>query len=115
MLKTRTDGLVGLQLDYAVLLSVAPETFKSPADLVELVARYPYSTNPLYGGPIIERDKIATMWAVHSHQWVAYWSHPSLRTTKENRQVGPTLLIAAMRCLVTNTFGDAIELPKELL
>lgn len=58
----------------------------------------------MQGGPIIEREKIATAW--HITRWVAWRGvveHP-----------GPTPLIAAMRCYVAAKLGDDIEIPEEL-
>ena len=65
---------------------------------------YTPSTNWAQGGPIIEREKIATAW--HLTRWVAWRGvieHP-----------GPTPLIAAMRCYVASRLGNDIEIPEEL-
>jgi hypothetical protein len=73
------------------------------------------STDWAQGGPLIEREKITTVWTPLSNHWSAYWAQ---RTTEdwENRKAnGPTLLIAAMRCYVASKFGDEIEIPDELL
>ena len=62
------------------------------------------STDWAQGGPIIERENIATAW--HITRWVAWRGvveHP-----------GPTPLIAAMRCYVASKLGNDIEIPEEL-
>jgi hypothetical protein len=67
------------------------------------------STDPSQAYPIIEREKIATdpdaddgQWAASTRDAPCYW-------------VGPTPLIAAMRCYVASKLGDEVEVPKELL
>jgi hypothetical protein len=97
----KTDELTGAALDWAV----------AKCGFVQGTARAliasevkPYSTNWQQGGPIIEREKIATAW--HLTRWVAWRGvieHP-----------GPTPLIAAMRCYVAAKLGDDIEIPEEL-
>ena len=65
---------------------------------------YTPSTDWAQGGPIIERENIATAW--HITRWVAWRGvveHP-----------GPTPLIAAMRCFVASKLGNDIEIPEEL-
>jgi hypothetical protein len=70
---------------------------------------YSPSTDWAQGGPIIEREKIATDPDADDRQWAAstrdapcYW-------------VGPTPLVAAMRCYVASKLGDSVEVPEELL
>ena len=73
------------------------------------------------GGPIIERKKIKISpnlndtWSAQirhetshplvAHKVLAGWTNSS----------GPTILVAAMRCLVRSKLGDEIELPEKLL
>ena len=94
----KTDELTGAALDWAV----------AKCEGVEIIMRQEnwdwYSSSWEQGGPIIEREKIATAW--HITRWVAWRGvieHP-----------GPTPLIAAMRCYVAAKLGDDIELPEEL-
>jgi hypothetical protein len=94
----KTDDLTGAALDWAV----------AKCEGVEIIVRQEnwdwYSTDWAQGGPIMEREKIATAW--HLTRWVAWRGvieHP-----------GPTPLIAAMRCYVAAKLGDDIEIPEEL-
>jgi len=67
-----------------------------------------YSTDWSHGGPIIEREKIDT--AYENGQWFAYESEGDCC----DPSVGPTPLIAVMRCFVASKLGDKVELPEEL-
>jgi hypothetical protein len=94
----KTDELTGAALDWAV----------AKCEGVEIIVRQEnwdwYSSSWEQGGPIIERERIATAW--HLTRWVAWRGvieHP-----------GPTPLIAAMRCYVASRLGDDIEIPEEL-
>jgi len=67
----------------------------------------PYSTDWLWGGPIIEREKIELR---HDgrNSWCAW-------IASTGAMHGPTPLIAAMRCYVASKLGDEVDIPKELL
>ena len=74
-----------------------------------LPAPYSYSTNWLFGGPIIEREDLSV--------WRAYAGLDGWRS--ESGKVfatgwGPTPLIAAMRCYVVSKLGDEVDVPEEL-
>ena len=79
-------------------------------------SEYQPSINRWQGGPIIEREGIATR--VHCvvndkiESWVASrdWPLAELRGFS-----GPTPLIAAMRCYVASKLGDEVEIPEELI
>jgi hypothetical protein len=69
------------------------------------------------GGPIIERDQIATAWS--GDQWMAFlWQHHSgykngyidVDAFKADG-LGPTPPIAAMRAYCHAKFGETVELP----
>lgn len=70
------------------------------------------STNWAQGGPIIEREEISTERRkpnFKDEQWGAQgWK------AMQNYHVGPTPLIAAMRCYVASKLGDEIDVPEEL-
>ena len=82
------------------------------------------STDWAQGGPIIEREKIGVWWATPcvDDDGVEYGNHwyAGMECTDDNADkpyrvaIGPTPLIAAMRCYVVNKLGDEIELPEEL-
>ena len=69
------------------------------------------STNWSQGGPIIEREQISVLEA--GSFWGARPLQDGVRPTKDS--YGPTPLIAAMRCYVTNKLGDVVEVPDELV
>jgi len=72
-----------------------------------------YSTNWALGGPIIERELIRVVapkvqgvcWVARSPDGINAW----------HEAIGPTPLIAAMRCYVASKLGDEIKIPEELL
>jgi hypothetical protein len=103
-----------------------------------------YSTDWAQGGPIIEREGVSVIqleresipnaqgfWqGKYQEQWGAvigerhsleenhgsqgdYWGR-SYHVDRE-AVIGPTPLIAAMRCYVASKLGDDIDVPKELL
>lgn len=69
------------------------------------------STNWAQGGPIIDRNGIATerkiIEGTTEHEWKAYVPYI--------HAYGPTPLIAAMRCYVASKLGDEVEVPDALL
>ena len=74
---------------------------------------YTPSTDWAQGGPIIEREELH--WGFGGMrdgkrnclgQKRGYWQKPTL---------GPTPLIAAMRCYATSRLGEEVEVPDELL
>lgn len=100
------------------------------------------STNWAQGGPIIDREKITIVCAEGEYNydkagtpdcydtyWVAEigrqqydtvygpqgddWGHCFQIYTDE--MIGPTPLVAAMRCYVKSKLGDVVDIPNELL
>ena len=64
------------------------------------------------GGPIIEREIYSlTLWRVSADE--VHWDAVA-QGDAEVSATGPTPLIAAMRCYVTSTLGDEIDIPEEL-
>lgn len=68
-----------------------------------------YSTDWAQGGSIIEREEIEIRTA-HTGGWMA-----NRARTKGDFEVGPTPLIAAMRCYCCSELGDEIDIPEELV
>lgn len=73
--------------------------------------RWQPSKNWADGGPIIDKFDIT----------VGPWTtSPAMAhmvgeiTTNNPRVIGPTKLIAAMRCLVFSKFGDEVDIPDEI-
>ncbi len=71
---------------------------------------FPASTYWEFGGPIIEREKIAL---IPPHDEIRVWEavHPN---RMHDEVYGETPLIAAMRCYVASKLGDEIEVPEEV-
>jgi hypothetical protein len=74
---------------------------------------YTPSTDWDQGGPIIERENITGLqksWHLKTGEvlWHCFIDNG-------NFQVGPTPLIAAMRCYVASKLGDEVEVPEELI
>lgn len=125
----KTTELTGAALDWAV--AKANGWIEYPTDSIEQGAYWhtdsskaPFgrrvfkeewnpSTDWAQGGPIIEREWInvikhedGTHWIAADERWKLDDGHP---------EVGPTPLIAAMRCYVASKLGDEVDVPKELL
>ena len=78
-----------------------------------------YSTNPAQSWPIIDRE-ITGVDLVSEWKGVKKWSARKFEylpndQTRCTEQYGPTLLIAAMRCLVASRLGEEVEVPDELM
>lgn len=71
------------------------------------------SRNWGWAGPIIERERIATLCPATGD----FWDARDSKTFTKNPQYyrGPTPLIAAMRCYVASVMGETVEVPEELL
>jgi hypothetical protein len=67
---------------------------------------YPGS-DMLYGGSIVERERIATQPMVSGDGWVATLGGVTCE--------GPRLLVAAMRCYVSHKLGPEIDVPNCVL
>ena len=77
-----------------------------------------YSSLWSCGGPIIERECIATYASGACSvppKNPDYWVAEILATDEMFTQFGPTPLIAAMRCYVALKLGDVVEVPEELV
>lgn len=116
----RTSDLIGEALDYAVakcLAATAPDDERNYWNAVfsmwdDYRGATKYSSKWELGGPLLSEYRIETYgrpngdWGANIERtYVSYF--------------GPTLLVAAMRCLVASQVGDKFEdtfsIPKELL
>ena len=70
-------------------------------------SRINFSTDWAQGGPIIEREGISI------YRMASDWS--AAYNPSGTPQDGPTPLIAAMRCYVSNCLGNEVEVPETLL
>ena len=73
------------------------------------VIPYTPSSDWSQGGPIIEREWIEL--GAYRDQWRAVFHGEDGSIF----QVGPTPLIAAMRCYVASRLGDEVDVPDELV
>ena len=134
-MKVKTSELQGAALDWAVAKSqgrseirVFGRTRPTDRGWVEVrfnpepravTARFDPSENWLYGGSIIEREKLTL--AHEDPGWVASLSRMTevAYTTGVAKRFctvrGPTPLIAAMRCFVASKLGDEVDVPDALL
>lgn len=124
---TKTSDLIGPALDWAVAKceNVDPQFERHSHGGVwpwwtiadPMYRRMPqYSTNWEQGGPIIEREEITikhVLPTMKDSRWQAFPSQ-SAKGAGGKWGVGPTPLIAAMRCYVASKMGDEVEIPEEL-
>ena len=114
-MKIKTADLLGPALDWAVAMCVG-KIHGYKYQLVDDCRHFiPYSpsTDWSQGGPIIERECLEVrVFAEHgAPDGGPYWiseHHPEVGH-------GPTVLIAAMRCLVASRLGDEVDVPDELV
>lgn len=130
-MKIKTSELTGAALDWAVAKCEGHETefAKLRSDLIyvlvwkccpltgdkEVQHTFEPSTDWSQGGPIIERERIRIRFETECY-W--YFTTPT-DTWLANYEgvgewLGPTALIAAMRCYVASKLGDTIDVPEEL-
>jgi len=113
----KTSELIGPALDWAVAKCEGDdwlfETYSagSPPGAA-------YSTDRSLAGSIIDREEISTV-LLYGNTWGATTYNVQDIVLDRNEAhyqgIGPTRLIAAMRCFVASKFGDEVELPKELI
>jgi hypothetical protein len=121
-MKIKTSELTGAALDWAVAKREGHiDDFNGwlhEASLLEVAeGDYTPSTNWAQGGPIIEREGISVFCGGlgATGYWNAYYAdRDEWHDVDLHKQVGPTPLIAAMRCVVDSTLGDEVDIPEEL-
>jgi hypothetical protein len=107
----KTSELTGPALDWAVA--------KLEGDLVPtggvMIQTWPhYATNWDQGGPIIEREHIE-LGTQYSLKMAVMLTRAVMHTGANSLyQLGPTPLIAAMRCYVASKLGDEVDVPEAL-
>lgn len=113
-MKLKTSALVGPELNYAVHMAEGLHGMLTPVD---------YAGRWEFGGPIIEREKLA-LWFSEATvdeeysplQGPCWYCEPSFTEAIADEtyryEIGPTPLIAAMRCYVASKLGDEIEFPE---
>ncbi len=119
----KTSELEGAALDYAVRILAQKVDIGAPDGtpvwrefLAMQEAGDPFlfpSTLWEQGGPIIEREGITTgPWDTSPARAIKGHNHDYKPTFT---MVGPTMLIAAMRCYVASRLGEHVDIPKELM
>ena len=123
-MKIKTSELTGPALDWAVAKALWGEVevaefgplfrkgYMAPCIKGRTLLFQP-STDPAQAYQIIERERIWTRTTDEGEDdpaclWRAEISYQEV-------EVGPTPLIAAMRCFVALKFGDTVEVPDELV
>jgi hypothetical protein len=109
----KTQDLIGLALDWAVAKCEGMEPFSDGiswiVDTGDVYEQLPdYSTDWSQGGPIIEREIIGL-----DYDGAIGWEARDF-DSQQILAIGPTPLIAAMRCYVASKLGDEVEVPEEL-
>jgi hypothetical protein len=112
----KTSELQGPALDWAVAKCEGIDLFETEGWLYDhdTGTRKPYgpSTNWSQGGPIIERERIALC---PGYLWEASKDFDAVGGDTDTAvEHGPTPLVAAMRCFVTSTLGEEVEIPEAL-
>ena len=108
-MKIKTAELTGAALDW-VVAKCEGEEYRDRMEWDGIGQDYPahkYSTDWSQGGPIVERENISPR-SCGDGSWVADWYFGDVR------RVGPSPLIAAMRCYVAAKLGNEVEIPKGL-
>lgn len=74
------------------------------------------TTDWALAGPIIEREEISIKHVIPAMKDSIWQAHPSLSAKGASGKwgIGPTPLIAAMRCYVASRLGNEVEVPDEL-
>jgi hypothetical protein len=126
MAVVQTNDLTSMQLDWTVAqcLKIDVKIIKFAYNQTYLIAQkstdvgggeYQFcpSTDGAIGAPIIEQELLTVGPNTDlASGWVAYYNRPNACSHKRN---GPTLLVAAMRCIVASFKGNEVEIPDELL
>ena len=112
----KTSELTGAALDWAVAKALGLEVYFD--DGVVCLKGQPFDNNSHYwlptqnwaqGGPIIERERlIVGPCLVKGRSWFAEYGD------EHAKGLGPTPLVAAMRCYCCSKLGDEVEVPDEL-
>jgi hypothetical protein len=123
-MKIKTAELTGPALDWAVAKCHGKGLDLDDPDFPWLTSDgiadvpledYSPSTDWQEGGPIIEREEINLRY--YGFDRVPYWTALSNHKhfPKKFGALGPTPLIAAMRCYISSRLGDEVDIPEELL
>ena len=124
-MKIKTQDLIGPALDWAVAKCESVEVEYINDGITRCLLRVSPCTGRLspstdwsQGGPIIEQERLDLTPLVKSEnelvRWFACTIVPDDQEIPWFHMVGPTALIAAMRCFVASHLGDEVDVPDEL-
>lgn len=103
----KTSDLSGAALDY-VVAECEGVIYHGPAWTK-------YSSEWSQGGPVIERERIELKYLGYGNPpYCGFALKFSPSKYERKAAIGPTPLIAAMRCYVASKLGDEVEIPEEL-
>lgn len=109
LVEMQTSELVDEALDWAVCQCEGREWYDNAWKFSGSRYYHP-STDWSHGGPIVERMvKARCKLYLDNNDWPACHNSSSNRT-----HIGPTPLIAAMRCYVASTLGDVVKVPAHV-
>jgi len=112
MRRVKVSELTGPALDWAVAKCEGYDA-KIFGGVVWIDTKRTFGVSWMNCGPIIERDRINLD---YNHADVNWRGLVWLGDTGDTEAaLGPTPLIAAMRCYVASKLGDEVEIPEELL
>lgn len=114
-MKMKSSELTGHALDWAVAKCEGEQVYLPHLDRICADAGesefYRPSTDWSQGGPIIEREQLLIQPEIGKEGAGNAWSAISMQGFE---CLGPTPLVAAMRCYVASKLGDEVEIPAEL-
>lgn len=115
-MKIKTTDLIGPTLDWAVAKCEGFSEFQfwhtgAVTSRYEngITVTHNYSVNWDKAGPIIEKYQITV--SIRHDGWWRAWLY-DINDEPHTYVIGPTPLIAAMRCFVASKLGEEIEVPE---
>jgi hypothetical protein len=110
----KTSELTGTDLNKAVAECLGIKHTRFQGQVIDQFCNpLMYDDDWSLAGPIIEREGMALNME-DTHEWRAAMWWDDEDSKGDILMVGPTPLIAAMRCYVASKLGDEVEVPDEL-
>ena len=138
-MKIKTSELIGRPLDYAVAIAMGGTDLsfdtigtwwitidgkdRALSRGWSAAQNFSPSTEWALGGPIIDEEDIQwcklngqiEAWSGFNYiEWRQDWDSPIRMGEGSGFGTGPTILIAAMRCILAHHVGKEVEVPEEL-
>lgn len=113
----KTSELIGAALDWAVAQCEREEVsvIRGQLETQWTDNGWKPSTDWAQGGPIIEREWITLeCWPNNESDENMRWSGTRYGSRPLREALGPTPLIAAMRCYVASVLGNEVNIPPDL-